>query len=41
MDEIGICPESETAVVILFNLSPNNRIPATVLGVKLLQEVSR
>ncbi len=38
---LGICPESKTAVVILSNLSPNDRIPATVLGIKLLQELSR
>lgn len=35
---LGFCPETETAVVILSNLSPNYRIPATVLGIKLLKE---
>lgn len=37
---LGFCPDAETAVVILSNLAPNYRIPATVLGIKLLQEVS-
>lgn len=37
---IGFEPKSGTAVVILSNLSPNNRIPATVLGVKRLKEIS-
>ena len=36
---LGFCPDSGTAVVILSNLSPNDRIPATVLGIKLLQEL--
>ena len=35
---LGFSPETGTAVVILSNLSPNDRIPATVLGIKLLQE---
>lgn len=30
--------ENNTAVVILSNLAPDYRIPATVLGVKLLLE---
>ena len=38
---LGICPVSKTAVVILSNLSPNDRIPATVLGIKLLQKLSK
>lgn len=29
----------KTAVVVLSNLAPNERIPATVLGVKLLMEL--
>lgn len=37
---LGFCPNTETAVVILSNLSPNDRIPATVLGIKLLQEIN-
>lgn len=37
---LGFEPKSGTAVVILSNLSPNNRIPATVLGVKRLEEIS-
>ena len=36
---LGICPETETAVVVLSNLKPNERIPATVIGVKLLKEL--
>ena len=35
---LGFRPETETAVVVLSNLAPNTRIPATVLGVKLLLE---
>lgn len=35
---IGFCPKSETAVVILSNLAPNDRIPATVMGVKLMKQ---
>ena len=38
---LGFSPETETAVVILSNLSPNDRIPATVLGIKLLQELKQ
>ena len=37
---LGFDPETGTAVVILSNLSPKYRIPATVLGVKLLQELT-
>ena len=37
---LGFNPETKTAVVILSNLSPNDRIPATVLGIKLLQELN-
>lgn len=36
---VGFAPESETAVVVLSNLAPDDRIPATVLGVKLLQSL--
>ena len=36
---LGFNPESGDAVVILSNLSPNYRIPATVLGTKLLSEM--
>lgn len=36
---LGFHPESQTAVVVLSNLAPNERIPATVLGVKLLLEL--
>lgn len=35
---LGFNPEAGTAVVVLSNLAPNDRIPATVLGVKLLIE---
>jgi len=38
---LGFDPEAGTAVVILSNLSPNDRIPATVLGIKLLQELKK
>ncbi len=34
---IGFSPDSRTAVIVLSNLAPNYRIPATVLGIKLLQ----
>ncbi|HRX58953.1 MAG TPA: serine hydrolase domain-containing protein [Eubacteriales bacterium] len=36
---LGFQAESGTAVVILSNLPPSERIPATVLGVKLLSEL--
>lgn len=36
---LGFNYKAGTAVVILSNLSPNYRIPATVLGVKLLKEL--
>ena len=38
---LGFCPETKTAVVILSNLPPGERIPATVLGIKLLQEQNK
>ena len=31
---LGFCPETGTSVVVLSNLPPNDRIPATVLGIK-------
>lgn len=36
---IGFNPQTQTAVVVLSNLSPNKKIPATVLGVKLLSSL--
>ena len=36
---LGFCPETQTAVVILSNLPPSYRIPATVMGVRLLEEM--
>ena len=36
---LGFCQETQTAVVILSNLPPSYRIPATVMGVKLLEEI--
>ena len=36
---IGFHPESQTGVVVLSNLSPSDRIPATVMGVKALKEL--
>lgn len=36
---LGFNVENETAVIVLSNLSPSYRIPATVLGVKLLQSI--
>lgn len=36
---LGFNPKTKTAVVILSNFSPISRIPATVLGVKLLEEL--
>ncbi len=38
---IGFQPKTKTAVVVLSNLPPNYRIPATVLGVKLLLELGK
>ncbi len=38
---LGFDPETGTAVVVLSNLAPNYRIPATVLGVKLLLELDQ
>ena len=36
---LGFDSKTGTAVVILSNLKPNYRIPATVLGVKLMREL--
>ena len=36
---LGFNPETGTAVVVLSNLAPSYRVPATVLGVKLLLEL--
>lgn len=38
---LGFHPETRTAVVVLSNLAPHERIPATVLGVKLLTELAQ
>ena len=38
---LGFDSKTGTAVVILSNLAPNYRIPATVLGVKLMQELRK
>lgn len=38
---LGFHPETQTAVVVLSNLAPNERIPATVLGIKLLTELTQ
>ena len=35
---LGFSTEADTAVVVLSNLSPNYKIPATVLGRKMLEE---
>ncbi|WP_426347911.1 serine hydrolase domain-containing protein [Alloiococcus sp. CFN-8] len=37
---MGFSPERGVAVVILSNLSPNYRIPATVIGIKLLKALN-
>ena len=36
---LGLCPDTQTAVVVLSNLSPGYRIPATITGIKLLEEM--
>lgn len=36
---LGFCPETDTAVIVLSNLPPDYRIPATILGVKLFAEL--
>ena len=37
---LGFNVENKIAVIVLSNLSPSYRIPATVLGVKLLQSMN-
>lgn len=37
---LGFSPKTDTAVIILSNLPPSYRIPSTVLGVKLLKELT-
>ena len=37
---LGFDPDTATAVVVLSNLSPDDRIPGTVLGIKLLQSLN-
>lgn len=36
---LGVCPQTQTAAVVMSNLSPSYRLPATVTGVKLLKEI--
>ncbi len=36
---LGFHKDSQTAVVVLSNLGPNKRIPATVIGVRLLKDI--
>lgn len=38
---LGFDPDKQIAVVILSNLPPNHRIPATVMGVKLLTDLQK
>lgn len=38
---LGFNPETDIAVVVLSNLAPNCRIPATVLGVKIMSELNK
>lgn len=38
---LGFIPEKGVAVVVLSNLSPSYRIPATVLGIKVLHELEK
>lgn len=35
----GFNPETDIAVVVLSNLSPGYKVPATVLGIKALDEL--
>ena len=37
---LGVNRDAGAAVVILSNLPPNRKIPATVMGIKLLLEIS-
>ncbi len=36
---IGFCPKTQTAAVVLSNLPPEYKIPATVTGIKILKEM--
>lgn len=36
---VGFDTQSQTAVVVLSNVSPHKRIPATILGIKLMNEL--
>lgn len=38
---LGFDKENQVGVVILSNLSPNYRIPATVMGIKLLTSLQQ
>ncbi len=38
---IGFCPDTKTGVVVLANLSPRYRIPATIMGIALLQSLQK
>ena len=38
---LGFNAETGTAVVVLSNLPPSYRIPATILGIKLLNELNK
>lgn len=37
---LGVSPQKQCGVVVLSNLSPHTRIPATVMGVRLLEELT-
>lgn len=37
---LGVSPQNRCAVVVLSNLSPHTKIPATVMGVRLLEELT-
>lgn len=36
---VGFSPERQAAAVVLANLPPAYRIPATILGIKRLEEI--
>lgn len=38
---LGLDMENQNAVVVLSNLPPNYKIPATVVGIKILEEMRR
>lgn len=38
---LGVDPENSNAVVVLSNMPPSARIPATIIGVKLLNELKK